>query len=165
MPSQRPLHNCAACVSLRLRTPPPPPVCSIHPARHRLLSPLSGLSPECMFFVMMYDEDWLRSEFMGQVKCSLGQLMEGVENPSKPSPPTWCVPACGHQHGPCACACFWCLAASGSSPLARMLVCARKSLCHVCVCVCARVLCPLSMHVCMCVCTCVCVCVCVQVCV
>ncbi len=54
-----------------------------------------------MFYVMMYDEDWLRSEFMGQVKCSLGQLMEGVEGPGKPSPPTWCVPACGHQHAAC----------------------------------------------------------------
>jgi len=55
----------------------------------RLLCPLSGLSPACMFHLSLYDADWLRAEFMGQVKQSLGQLLEAIEDVNKPSQPRW----------------------------------------------------------------------------
>ncbi|KAF5836278.1 hypothetical protein DUNSADRAFT_6186 [Dunaliella salina] len=55
----------------------------------RLLCPLSGLSPACMFHLSLYDADWLRAEFMGQVRQSLGQLLEAIEDVDTPSEPKW----------------------------------------------------------------------------
>jgi hypothetical protein len=79
----------------------------VFPLLYRLLCPLSGLSAGCMFYLMLYDADWLRAEFMGQVKSTLGQLLEAMGTTDMDKPlQQWCVCVCVRVCVPvCVCVC------------------------------------------------------------
>ncbi|KAF5842484.1 hypothetical protein DUNSADRAFT_6728 [Dunaliella salina] len=56
---------------------------SLYPMfEERLLCPLAGLKRTCQFELRMYDADWLRNAFMGQVQATLGQLLQPLEESS-----------------------------------------------------------------------------------